>query len=266
MTKPEESSDDTRPTPDDDRSDDRNGGRDRLLRSLQPGMSRAQAVVGGVLAILGFLAVVQVQTINDDTEFAGARREDLITLLDSLERASRQAREEIADLEERRDALRGSTERRETAIEEAQNEVETLSVLAGTVPAEGPGITVTITDPLEEVGTTTLLNALQEMRNAGAESIEINNEVRVVASTSFVDTEEGVSVDGTVLSPPYVFDIIGPPTTLEEAMTFRGGLTDEIQELGGQVDIRSSEVIEIESLHSPEAPQYAQPAPDNQEP
>lgn len=264
MTKSEEARDDPADDPADERSGEgRDGGRDRLLRSLWPGRSRAQAVVGAVLAILGFLAVVQVQTINDDTEFAGARREDLITLLDSLERASRQARTEIGNLEDRRDALRSSTERREVAIEEAQNQVETLSVLAGTVAAEGPGITVTISDPLDEVGTTTLLNALQEMRNAGAEAIEINNEVRVVASTSFVDTAEGVSVDGTVLSPPYVFEIIGPPTTLEEAMTFRGGLTDEIQELGGEVSIRTSDSIRIESLHSPEPPQYAQPAPDN---
>ena len=52
----------------------RNDGRARLLRSLAPALSRAQAVVGVVLAILGFLAVVQVRTINDDTEFAGARR------------------------------------------------------------------------------------------------------------------------------------------------------------------------------------------------
>ncbi|HET7327172.1 MAG TPA: DUF881 domain-containing protein [Nocardioidaceae bacterium] len=258
MTPTDERRDDTASPP----AGDRDSGRDRLRRSLQPRISRGQAVVGGVLAILGFLAVVQVQTINDDTEFAGARREDLITLLDSLERASRQAREEIADLEERRDSLRSSTERRETAIEEAEDQVETLSVLAGTVPARGPGISVTIIDPADEVGTTTLLNALQEMRNAGAEAIEINNKVRVVASTSFVDTEEGVSVDGTVLTPPYVFEVIGPPTTLEEAMTFRGGLTDEIEELGGEVYISTSDSIEIESLHTPEPPQYAQPAPD----
>ena len=122
---------------------------------------------------------------------------------------------------------------------------------------------MTITDPRAKVGTITLLNALQEMRNAGAEAIEINDSVRVVAGTSLVDSAQGVTVDGTVLGPPYVFEIIGPPETLEEAMSFRGGLTDEIDELGGRVTIRASESIEIASLHSPEPPQYAQAAPDS---
>jgi len=243
-----------------DTSTGRDDGRERLLNGLQPRVSRGQAVVGIVLAILGFLAVVQVQTINEDTEFAGTRREDLITLLDSLEGAGREARAEIAELQERRNALRSSTERRATAIEEARSQLEALQVLAGTVPARGPGISVTISDPLGEVSTTTLLNALQEMRNAGAESIEINNSVRVVAGTSFVDTAEGISVDGTTLTPPYVFEVIGPPETLEEAMTFRGGLTDEISGLGGEATISTEESIEISSLHTPESPQYAQPA------
>lgn len=241
-------------------SDERNGGRDRLLGSLWPGRTRGQAVVGVVLAILGFLAVVQVQTLNEDTEFAGTRREDLITLLDSLERAASDARSEISTLRERRNDLRNSTERRETALQDAQEELDALGVLAGTEAARGPGISVTITDPHDEVGTTTLLNALQEMRNAGAEAIEINDEVRVVADTYLVDTDEGVMVDDTVLSAPYTFEIIGPPSTLEEAMSFRGGLTDEIDGLGGDVEITTSENIEITSLHEPEPAEFAQPA------
>lgn len=241
-------------------SEERNGGRERLLGSLRPGPSRGQAVVGVVLAILGFLAVVQVQTLNEDTEFAGTRREDLITLLDSLEGAASDARSEIATLRERRNALRNSTERRETALADVQDQLDALSVLAGTEAAQGPGIRVTISDPLDEVRTTTLLNALQEMRNAGAEAIEINDEVRVVTDTYLLDTAEGISVDGTVLSSPYVFEIIGPPTTLEEAMSFRGGLTDEVDGLGGEVSISTSENIEITSLHEPEPVEFAQPA------
>jgi uncharacterized protein YlxW (UPF0749 family) len=240
--------------------DGRNGGRERLLGSLRPGPSRAQAVVGLVLAILGFMAVVQVQTLAEDTEFAGTRREDLITLLDSLEGAASEARSEIATLRERRNALQNSTERRETAIADARDELDALSVLAGTVPARGPGISVTITDPLDEIRTTTVLNALQEMRNAGAESIEINDEVRVVTDTYLVDTAEGIQADDTVLEPPYVFEIIGPPTTLEEAMSFRGGLIDEVDGLGGEVTIETSENIEITSLHDPEDIEFAEPA------
>jgi uncharacterized protein YlxW (UPF0749 family) len=235
-------------------------GLDRLRTAMRPGVSRGQVVVGLVLAILGFLAVVQVQSLNDDTEFAGARREDLISLLGTLEDTQRRTEEEIDELEARRTELQGTTNRRTAAVLEAQNQIEVLGVLAGTVPVTGPGIVVTVADPFGEVKTGTVLNALNEMRNAGAEAIEINNTVRVVAETPVVDSDEGITVGGVRLEPPYVFEVIGPPDTLETAMTFPGGLVDEVEELRGAVDIRQSDDIQITSLHEPQPPQYARPA------
>lgn len=235
-------------------------GLDRLRTAMRPGASRGQAVVGLVLAILGFMAVVQVQSLNDDTQFAGARREDLITLLDTLEDTSRRTQEEIDELEARRAVLQGTTDRRAAAVAEAKSQLDVLGVLAGTVPATGPGIVVTVADPFDEVRTGTILNALNEMRNAGAEAIEINNTARVVAETAVVDADEGITVGGVALDPPYVFEVIGPPDTLETAMTFPGGLVDEIEELRGSVDLRQSDDVQISSLHEPRQPQYARPA------
>jgi uncharacterized protein YlxW (UPF0749 family) len=248
------------PAPLDDPGSSGPTGRDRLFSAMQPKASRGQIVVGLLLAILGFLAIVQVQTLNNDTAFAGARREDLITLLDTLEGASRRARAELEQLEERRNALQSSSDLRATTIEGAEDTIEVLSVLAGTVPTSGPGIIVTIDDPYRDVSTSTVLNSLQEMRNAGAEAIELNDSVRIVAETEIVDTPDGLSVGGQEVQPPYVFEVIGPPETLETAMTFPGGLTDEVEELRGTVTIEQSDDIEIDSLHTPEQPEYARPA------
>ncbi len=45
------------------------------------------------------------------------------------------------------------------------------------MPAEGPGIRVTVKDPASgaAVGTNQLINGLEELRDAGAEVIEIND-------------------------------------------------------------------------------------------
>ncbi|MGH3386394.1 MAG: DUF881 domain-containing protein [Nocardioidaceae bacterium] len=235
-------------------------GRQRLIKAFGPSVSRGRMVVGLLLAILGFLAIVQIQTLDDDTEFAGARREDLITFLDTLEAASRSAQSDIDNLEARRDSLRDASDRRSAAINEAEQQAEALGVLAGTAPATGPGVIVTINDPGDDVTGGTLLNALEEMRNAGAEAIEVNNKVRVVAQTSLVDTEGGVAAGGVELGSPYVFEVIGPPDDLETAMSFPGGLTDEVEELQGTVAIKRSDDINIASLHRPETPEYARPA------
>ena len=56
-----------------------------------------------------------------------------------------------------------------------------LGILAGTVAAEGPGIVVTI-DGVDDAAL--LLDTVQELRDAGAEAIQLGD-VRVVASTYF---------------------------------------------------------------------------------
>ena len=45
-----------------------------------------------------------------------------------------------------------------------------------------------------------MFNLIEELRNAGAEVIAINN-VRVITSTYIQDAEEGSIVDGTTIKP-----------------------------------------------------------------
>ena len=170
-------------------------GVDRLRRSFfRP--SRGQAVVAVLVGVLAFAAVTQVRLAGQDDTYANLREAELIQALNGLQAASRKAERDIADLEATRDQLRSSTQRRTTALEQAQKEVQTLGVLAGTVPASGPGIQVTVDDPKGDLSLNHLLDGIEELRNAGVEAIEINDRVRVIAQTSFEDDPDGVRVDG----------------------------------------------------------------------
>jgi uncharacterized protein YlxW (UPF0749 family) len=238
---------------------------DRLRQALRPRVSRAQALVGVLLALVGFLAMLQIRSEDAaDEELAGARREDLLQLLDSLDAAATRARAEITDLEQRRRDLRSSANSRRSAITEAREQVETLGLLAGTLPATGPGVVIRIDDPKRAIGTSTLLNAMEELRDAGAEAIEINDSVRIVAQSALVDAEGGVAVDGTVVQPPYVVEAIGEPHTLREAVLFPGGLQDEVERLQGSVRVSASDRLEVTSLYSHPAPEFATPADESE--
>ena len=72
------------------------------------------------------------------------------------------------------------------------------------LPAEGPGITVRLVPVERPIAAATLLDAVQELRGAGAEAIQVaggdGTAVRVVASTYFVDAEDGIVVDGVTLT------------------------------------------------------------------
>ena len=72
---------------------------------------------------------------------------------------------------------------------------------------------MTVTDPDGRLASGDYLDAVQELRDAGAEAISVDGE-RVVATTAIVDTPDGIAVGDTVLSSPVEIRAIGDPDTL----------------------------------------------------
>lgn len=248
--------------PADDPADDPVDGRARLLAALRRPGSRGQAVAALLLAALGFAAVVQVRANEKDDAYIGARQGDLIQYINSLSLASDRAETQITALQGTRDSLGNDTEARRTALALARKQADTLGILAGTLPAEGPGVRVTVSDKSTGVGTNQLIDGLQELRDAGAEVIEFNDTVRVVAQTSLQDTTGGgVVVDDVPLKPPYVIDAIGDPQTLATALDFTGGFISEVRGVGGTVSVKRLTTVEIASVRKVGTPKYAEPGP-----
>jgi uncharacterized protein YlxW (UPF0749 family) len=216
--------------------------------------------------VLGFAAAVQVRG-NQDADLAGLRQTDLVRILDDVTERSARLQAEARDLEAARAKVTDDTSGSRAALEEAQARVRTLGILAGTVPATGPGIEFTIADPGGKVQADVLLDALQELRDAGAEAVELSTpdgpRVRVVASTHLVDIDGGgaVEVDEKRIEAPYQFRVIGDARTLAAALDIPGGVLDVLRqrEARGMVTQRSE--ITISSLHPTPAPEYARPAP-----
>lgn len=233
-------------------------GRTRLLRAvLKP--SRSQVVVGVLLALVGFAAIVQVRATEVDTTYAGLREQDLIDVLNGLAGTTQRAESEIERLEEAREDLRTDTRRVGTALEEAQTQADTLAILAGTVPVTGPGIRVTITETDTPVEVQDFIDLVQELRTSNAEAMQLNGKVRLVAQSSFAEAEGGLVVDGELLGPPYVLDAIGAPDTLGGAISIARGVVSKLREGNAVVDIEELSSLDIESVREPKQPDYAAP-------
>ncbi len=233
-------------------------GRDRLARALvRP--SRSQAVVGVLLAILGFAAIVQVRTTQADDTYSGRREQDLIEILGGLTGTSDRARREIQRLEETQSQLQSDTSARSAAIEQAEARVATLNILAGLVPVTGPGLRITITEETGRVSIDSLLDTVQELRTAGAEAMEFNDEVRLAAESSFNDVGGSIEVDGVPLDAPYVLEVIGEPHTLHGGLTFPSGPISSLEtEDGAQVEVQELDSLDIESIRNADGPEVAQ--------
>lgn len=223
--------------------------------------TRAQLAVGAVLLVCGLGLSMQLSGAND-RRYSTLRQDELVAMLDDVTAESRRLEAEIATLEATRTTLRSGADADAVAREAAHQRLDSLELLAGTVPAAGPGITVTIADPQRKVTTEIMLNAIEELRDAGAEVIEVDGRVRLVAG-SWVSGSGGVlSVDGVRLGTTFTLTALGDPQTLSEATRFRGGLvaTIEGERVGGTARVEQFSDLRIDSVVEPPPLRYARPA------
>ena len=233
-------------------------GRQRLAAGLwPPRMTRAQLIVALLLFVLGLGLAIQVRsTSSDNGVLRGARQEDLVRILTELDNRSQRLQDEKRGLDSQRSELETSSDRAAEALRQTRQKDLELGVLAGTVAAQGPGITLTIRDPHGGVQADSLLDTLQELRAAGAEAIQIND-VRVVADTYFTDGTGGVLIDGHKVSQPYAFKVIGNPPDLEPALNIPGGVVQTLEKEQATADVVRSQKIVVDALRSPKQPDYA---------
>ena len=240
------------------REPEREPQRGRLRRALvHP--SRRQAVVAVLLAVLGFAFVVQVRDNAANDTYSGLREADLIQVLDGLTGTAERARREVDRLDARRDELLDESQARAAALDEAQQRVRTLNIVAGLVPVQGQGLRVTITESTNRVSVGALLDTVQELRTAGAEAMEFNDAIRLGADSHFEDAVGGIRLDDRLLEPPYVLDVIGDPHLLRTALTFSSGPVETLQtDDGATVQIEDLELVEITSVRESSRPEYAE--------
>lgn len=238
-------------------------GREALFAALRSKPSRAQVLVGILLFTVGFAAATQVRSTEQADEFSGLRQSDLIRAFDGLAASTERAENEIERLKRTKDELQNSTTSRQAALEAAREQEAVLNILAGAVPTVGPGIRVTITDPNGQVSDAVLLDLVQELRAIGAEAIEVNDRIRLVAQSSIEMGEAGITIDGELVEAPYVFDVIGEPETLAGSLDFPGGPVERVEKVGGTLVDEELDAVQIQSVVEVERPDFADPV-DNQ--
>ncbi len=213
-----------------------------------------QLLVALLLFTFGFLITVTIKKNDEPIPLSNARENELVQVLTDLNRQNDQLTNEISEQEALLRSLQsGSTQDANLAAIDRAN---ALGVLAGTKTVSGPGIVMTLKGDRGSINAFTILDAVQELRDAGSVAIQINT-VRVVGNTWFVDTVGGVSVSGKVVNPPITIRVIGDPQTLETAMLIPGGFQQNVLANGGEIDIRRNNQVQIDAVISPVPPQEA---------
>lgn len=225
--------------------------------ALRPRATRAQALTGVLCALLGFAIVVQVQQ-TDESSLTVMRESELVSLLDQTTRQADELQQQVSELERTHSELQSGSTGREAALEAATRSAAAQGILSGRLPAEGPGVQVTVQDPSRSVSALTLLNLLEELRNAGAEAIQVNDQ-RLTASSYVLGTDDGVVVDGAVLTPPYRWVAIGESGTIATALAIPGGALAKVQIDGGTATVAQQDHVEVTATRVVPEPEHATP-------
>ncbi len=196
---------------------------DHWSQPWSSGVVRGLTVLGALL--VGFLLTAGVSVGRQQVQAQGARKSELIALIDA-----RQARA---------DALAAQLDRLRTRVDAAQATAATAAAPAlrdrlaaveaatGLTALNGPGVTLTLSDgagtcPAERpedcrIQDVDLQMAANTLFALGAEGIAVNGE-RMIATTAIRSAGSAILVNYRVLTSPYVVEAVGNAPALSQGV------------------------------------------------
>ena len=185
---------------------------------------RSQLTIASVAFLLGLLVVVQLRAQTAGSALQNRSAQDLTNLVGNLNAENDRLRSEVGTLQQQLDELTADHASGATSVGQIQADLGRIRAWAGLDPVSGKGVTVTVSGEIDATAVDDLLN---ELRNAGAEAMAVED-VRIVAATTISGAPGTLDVDGFLLRDPFTIRAIGRPETLVGSLTRAGGIIAQL--------------------------------------
>ncbi|MBS1721858.1 MAG: DUF881 domain-containing protein [Armatimonadetes bacterium] len=197
-----------------------------------------------MLMALGFMTSVawldnadrsgRIQRLSPD------QRERLSLGTLNLAEENESLRSEVTKLREENTKLQNAVAQNSNASDSLNKSLQEMKLFSALTPVQGPGIAITLRDVKtggpDEIASmgqiihdTDVLRVVNELKNAGAEAIAVNNR-RVGPNTNFRCVGTTILVDETKIASPVLIKAMGDSATLFGAINLPGGILDEIRQ------------------------------------
>ena len=219
-------------------------------------MNKKQIAItlGIVCLILTMFVVIQIRTTNNANKVV------------SQTFISNDLRNQVLKWKERYDTTYAELQSSEKKLEDVRqqasentdgsDEKEALHILIGLTDVTGEGVIVTLKDnntvtadsnildpSMVIVHMPDILGVINELKNAGAEAISINDQ-RVVSTTSLTCEGNIININGEKISSPFVIKAIGSSIYMNSALTRAGGTIEYLNRYI-QASVKTSNNITI---------------------
>ena len=223
-----------------------------LSRSGELTARSQRLIIFSLIAIgLGFLIVVQLRSQAAVARTLAAQDDTSVALLiNDLNRANNQLMQQGAALAEQQAQLHQALTAGGADSQALSKELTTLREVNGAVAVHGPGLEIRIQGPVMDFE---LQDALNNLRNAGAEAISLNG-YRIVASTPIVSRGDILMVAGHAVGTPLDMLVIGDAEQLGPA----ADLSASSLQTRVQVSIQRQNDLSITAVGTPHPLIYAQ--------
>lgn len=216
----------------------------------------AYIAIGIVCVVLATALTVQIRTMQGENSavsqaFANSELKDtLLEWKEKSDNAESSLEKSVKKLEE----LRKTSATNGNSSEEKQEELKKYNQLLGITDVSGEGIIMTVTDSTQSTSAIDMNNLIihdsdlrslvNELSNAGAEAISINDE-RIVSTTSITCAGNVISINGNKVGSPFIIKAIGNQASLYGAITRAGGYTYSLKARSIQVETKKVNKVGI---------------------
>jgi uncharacterized protein YlxW (UPF0749 family) len=204
--------------------------------------TRSQLTIAAVALALGLLVVVQLRAQAGNAGFAQLSSQDLTVLVANLNARNDQLRREVATLEGELTALNQNRSRGEESLDELRADLRRVRAYAGLDPVGGPGVTISVSGPIDGSGVEELIN---ELRNAGAEAIGVGS-IRIVTGIVVSGPAGAAAIGDRELGAVFELSAIGAADKLTGSLTRSGGVIAQLAATEPDVSVTVTPVDRIE--------------------
>lgn len=222
---------------------------------------KASLTLGIVCMVLVMAICIQVKTIDNSnttvsqTLTSNELREQILKQKEKYDKSV----VELANTEKKLEEMRVQATKNDDQALRIEEQIKLDNILLGLTDVKGPGIEIVLKDNdivkrENIIGTDNLqfyiihagdlITVINDLKNAGAEAIEVNGQ-RIVNSSSIYCAGNVIKINGEKITSPITIKAIGEPDLLYGSMNILGGYIQLLRETGISVDIRKSNNIEI---------------------
>ena len=209
-----------------------------------------KALVFGILClILTFAITVQLrvsslsESESSQTKITDKLKDEIFRLNDENVKKEKKFQNTTSEL----DDARNQAAQNDSSSKDTSELIKKYTIVSGKTDVTGQGIIIKYKPSDNEAKADMvkdLRDIVNEIKNAGAEAIEINNQ-RIVGTTAIEMVKNKIEINDTEVSENFIIKAIGDSNLMYSGLIRPGGTIENIRESGVSIEINSENTIKI---------------------